>query len=271
MRTCLALITLILLGTSCGTDTSPEAGSEPLPAVASVQQRDSLREAYLTYYAQMPDTFPQRCRPEAGRLNPADEAPRDTAFFVFREYMREVVAERDIFKLLPLIDQDIKIGFGAENGLADFIRMWDLTEPEKVTQSRIWTTLEDILGLGGAFSNGGNGRYFEAPYLGPCWPDDVDPFEYGAITGAGVRLRSAPSLQSQIVKVMSYDIVAYLETTSVEMALNGRNRPWIKVKTLDGLEGYVYGQFYRSSTDFRAAFSPDGAGNWRMVTLLAGD
>jgi hypothetical protein len=269
MRNGFVWLLLALAWTGCGLISSDPQETGGNGDATYTPPPDSLQQVYQDYYAQLPDTFPLQCRPEAGKVNPADEAPRDTAFFIFREYLREVVAERDIFKLLPLIDEDIKIGFGAEAGLADFIRMWDLTDPAKVPQSRLWTTLAEVLDLGGAFT--GQGDYFEAPYLGACWPAEADPYTFGAITGAGVRLRSAPSLQSQIRQTLSYDLVEYLETTEVETAINGRKYPWIKVKTAKEQEGYVYGQFFRLPIDFRAGFSRDADGKWRMVTLLAGD
>lgn len=270
LRILLLLIATLLLG--CVTeapDTEQVKGTETRGAAATTDQRDSLREAYLSYYAKLSDTLPRHCRPEAGTVNPADEAPTDTAFFVFREHLREVVAKRDIFGLLPLVDENIKVGFGAEGGLPDFIRAWELTEPDKVPQSPLWLTLSDLLALGGGFSD--DGGYFEAPYISHCWPHDAEPYEMGVIAGAGVRLRSAPSLQSDIVKVLSHKLVTHLEQTTVETAIDGRTFPWIKVRTPDGLEGYVYGRFYRSPLDYRAIFKRNDAGEWRLVTLVAGD
>ena len=149
--------------------------------------------------------------------------------------------------------------------------MWELDSPDKIPQSNLWSTLETLLPLGGQFNDYGKGAYFEAPYLGPCWPATAEPYEFGAVIGAGVRLRSGPGLSTQILKTLSYDLVEYLETTPTEETISGETHPWIKVRLADGMEGFLYGKFYRSPLDYRAGFQKNDAGQWQMVLLVAGD
>ncbi len=265
------LLAVLLLANACqsdnSTDTTTAENTSPAPTAVI---NDSITQVYQEFFEQLENTFPLSCTPERGKVNPADAALKDTLFFVFREQLKSVIADKDIFGLLPHISEQIKTGFGADGGLQSFIQMWELDSPDKIAQSKLWSTLETVLNLGGQFHGGGQNRYFEAPYLGPCWPHDAEPYEYGAVMGAGVRLRSAPSLNTQILKTLSYDLVKYIETTPIEETIGGESHPWIKVQLVDGTEGFLYGKFYRSPLDFRVGFQ-ESVGQWKIVLLLAGD
>ncbi|MEL6969944.1 MAG: SH3 domain-containing protein [Bacteroidota bacterium] len=264
---------LVLAGLSaCQADQTKSESQANETSTSSVPTiTDSITHLYQTYLGLLEDRLPPQCVAERGKVNAADAAPQDTLFFVFRENLKKVIRDKDIFGLLPHVHQNIKTGFGAENGLQSFIQMWELDSPEKIPQSRLWPTLESVLVLGGTFHGSGNEAYFEAPYLGPCWPDDAEPYEYGAVTGAGVRFRSGPSLNTQILKNLSYDLVKYIETTPIEENIGGESHPWVKVQLVDGTEGFLYGKFYRSPLDFRAGFQKGVDGQWKLVSLLAGD
>lgn len=266
---------LILLGLAyaCSSDSNSEtttAETETSSAEA-MTVTDSIAQLYHRYFQALADTYPPKCNPERGKVNPADAAPQDTFFFIFREQLREIVANKDIFALLPHVDDQIKTGFGADGGLQSFIRMWELDSPEKIPQSKLWSTLATVLSLGGQFHDYDKSAYFEAPYLGPCWPAEAEPYEYGAVMGAGVRLRGGPNLNTKILKNLSYDLVKYIETTPIELTISGETHPWIKVQLGDGTEGFLYGKFYRSPLDFRAGFQKNAQGQWKMAMLLAGD
>lgn len=266
------LLAILLLANACqsgGTENAETDQSETPVNTAVVT--DSITQVYQKYHGQLENVYPISCRPERGKVNPADAALQDTLFFVFREQLKSVVADKDIFSLLPHVGEQIKTGFGAENGLQSFIQMWELDSPEKIPQSKLWSTLETVLNLGGQFHTYGQSKSFEAPYLGPCWPADAEPYEYGAVMGAGVRLRSAPSLNTQILKTLSYDLVKYIETTPIEETIGGESHPWIKVQLVDGTEGFLYGKFYRSPLDFRVVFQQTSSGEWKISSLLAGD
>lgn len=230
-----------------------------------------LRATYQEYFEKLDPQFPLQCVAERNKVNPADSAPSDTAFFVFRERLREIVAQKDIFKLLEHVDENIKIDFGGQDGLQAFINIWGLDSPDKVATSGLWSTLEEILALGGVFNTYGNDRYFEAPYLDQCMPPNSDPYTHGAVIGAGVRLRSGPGLNTKIVSNLSYDLVEFIEETPLTEVIGGETHPWIKVKLMDGTEGFLYGKFYRSPIDFRAGFKLQKDGQWKMARLLAGD
>jgi hypothetical protein len=272
MRTLLLLIIPLLCLFSCQSEDASTATSESTSTTAASQVlNDSIIQSYQALLTARQEVYPLECNPEAGRVNPADGAPKDTLFFLFREQLKTIIANKDIFALLPYINENIKTSFGGEDGLQEFIQMWALDSPDKIPQSDLWSTLETLLALGGQFSDYGEGPYFEAPYLGPCWPDSTEPSAFGAVMGAGVRLRSGPGLSTKIIKTLSYDLVEYLETTPTEETISGETHPWIKVRLADGMEGFLYGKFYRSPLDFRAGFQKNQAGQWQMVLLVAGD
>ncbi|MEM1214805.1 MAG: SH3 domain-containing protein [Bacteroidota bacterium] len=268
MRILLLLPVLMGVLVSCGPATK-QPPSEEVALPTTVADRAKMAKLYASYLENLDPRFPTSCVREQGKVNPADEAPTDTAFFVFREQLREIVAQKDAFALIANTSKNVQIGHGEENGIDAFIRQWELDSEAKIPQSPLWLELKNILDLGGTF----NGRrdYFEAPYVGGCWSGSYDAFEYGTVTGSGVRLRSGTDLDTRVVKKLSYDVVKYLEETPIELTLGGQTHPWIKVALLDGTEGYLYGKFYSSPVGLRAGFTKDAAGNWQLNVLLSGD
>ncbi|PHN07215.1 hypothetical protein CRP01_08315 [Flavilitoribacter nigricans DSM 23189 = NBRC 102662] len=266
---------MLSLTYACGsgetTADDPETMDADPSATISVQDRDSLRDLYHELMAAMDDTLPLNLIREAGKLYPVDEAPKDTAFFIFRQQLIDAIDRRDVFALMDVIHPDIKVSFGGEGGVADFVSTWELETPDKAQNSRVWSILKRVLVNGGIFENGG--KTFIAPYIYAVWPDAHDAFEHVAITGSGVRLRSAPNLQSQTLTMVSYDVVKRLETTPKEETIGGETHPWEKVQLLgeEGKEGYIYGKYIASSIDYRAAFERQPDGKWLMNFLVAGD
>lgn len=256
-----------LLITACGQQESPE--EESTEDIKTVINMDSIRRVYTELIQLRLEALPSAQIAEKGKLNPVDEAPKDTLFFVFRENLRQLVKDKNVFGLLEAVDEQIKNGFGDNNGFAEFVTMWDLDKPEKAAESKIWAILEGILSLGGTFQEAG--QQFGANYIASSWPAAYEPFEYGAIAGSGVRFRSAPTLQSTTIASISYDIVKVLSYTDKTETIGGETYPWVKVTLLDGREGYVYGKFLRSPVGYRAGFQRNARGEWQMSYLLTGD
>ncbi len=271
MRHPFLLCLIVATFCSCGQSTDATDASEISPEVPSIASlpADSLNELYQKYASAREDFLPTQRRPEVGKLNPVDEAPLDTAFFIFREQLLEAVRNKDVFHLLEITDEHIKCSFGAENGIPDFVKMWQLDSPESTKQSEIWSTLENILIQGGTFSN--KRKTFIAPYIFSIFPDKYDAFEYGAVAGRGVRLRDRPSLQSTVIKTISYDIVKIIKEASMPETIGDQTFPWLEVELLDGTKGFIFGQFVGRPIEWRAIFSINDKGQWRMVTLVAGD
>ncbi len=265
------IITTMLIGlliVACGQQDSKgeEIGSEEVTAAINM---DSIRRVYNELMKLRLDPLPLKQVPEKGKLNPVDEAPKDTLFFVFRENLRQILQEKNVFGLLEAVDEQIKNGFGDNNGFAEFVSLWGLDKPDEAGNSEVWQVLGDVLELGGSFSD--QGRFFTANYVSSDWPSDYEPFEYGAIIGSGVRFRSAPTLQSQTIASISYNIVKVIEYSDKKETVGGESHPWIKVKLLDEREGFVYGKFLGSPVAYRAGFEQKPNGQWQMSFLLSGD
>ncbi len=266
------LFLLFLIGfftLSCGGNGQEVDATENGEKVAKSQQlsRDTLRQLYQQLMAARTDSMPTYQHKEEGKLYPVDEAPLDTGFFVFRERLLNALDRHDVFYLLDVTSKDIKAGFGAENGLADFVSMWQLDSKQPDTL-QIWGLLSRVLSEGGTFSDGR--QAFQAPYYHSTWPSQYDPYEYATVSGAGVRFREAANLNSRILKTISHDIVKYLEE-GPRQEIGGETHPWIKVEMLDGNQGYVYGKFIGRPIGFRAGFERRKEDTWQMVFFLAGD
>lgn len=263
-----ALLTSVLL-VNCKRSAEPQESAQ-IVAPAQIVERSpaALRQTYSQRMALRKTPLPLKQEKSAGRLLPVDEAPLDTAFFVFREDLLDIVAKKDAHRLLAYIDPHIKCGFGAENGLPDFVRQWNLDAPEKVAGSPLWQHLEDVLQHGGVF---GPGRQnFQAPYYAATFPDTEDALESAAINAREVRMREGPGLTGKVIQNISFEIVTVLERSELEDTIEGRTYPWFKIKTRSGKEGWVFGRFIGLPAGYRAVFEPLGS-KWRMTLFLAGD
>lgn len=267
------LLLLCFLLLSCGgeQENTNEKTDDAVQQTAQISQSDSdsLRTVFLELHEKRKDWFPSKFVFEAGKLNPVDEALRDTTFFIFREELLEAVRQKDAFKLLEITDGNIKYSFGEDGGLPGFVQLWELDSPEGIERSPIWETLEDVLMKGGSFSEGG--KTFSAPYYYGLFPEEYDAFTYGLIVGKGVRMRSAPNLRAPVVKSLSYDIVEIMGKTASFETIGGEEHPWVQLKLLDGREGYVWGKYIGSPIGFRAGFSRQKNGSWLMHFFVAGD
>lgn len=263
MKNLFYLCVLLLLTLACGPN-NPEEDQRFGTMVLSAEDTDSLYQHYLT---QKPNDYPVNAILERGKLYPEDAAPLDTSFLIYRGRLLDAVNNKDLISLLGLMDGDIQCSFGGCQGKTDFAAEWELLSPEKMASSTLWKTLEGVLMGGGAFENE---AFFSAPYYYARWPEDYDPFEYGLITGEMVRLRAKPQLGSDMVAYLTQDVVKVLDTNGPQETINGEAHPWIKIESLDGKTGYLWGKFFASSMDYRAGFERQN-GDWKMVFFLAGD
>ena len=197
----------------------------------------------------------------SARLQPVDEASKDPSFLAFRKRLVRAVRKHDLKFVISILDPEIKNSFGGEGGIDEFKSVW---RPDKA-DSKLWGNLLRILSMGGSFSTRNPDWDFSVPYVFSRWPDDYDPFEYAAITGADVNLRREAGMSAPILKQLNYDIVKLEEDNPGDA-----NRPWTRVRTLDGIVGYVSSRFVYSPIDYRAGFSRHD-GKWRMQFFLAGD
>ena len=268
----LAVGLLLILSFGCNNSASsdnsnPESSSDALTQPDMINQ-DSLKEVYAKRMSSRTDAFPSTQVREKGKLYPVDEAPKDTSFFLFREDLIDAVQNKDIFFITKALDPNIKASFGDPEGMPTFVRIWGLETPEKTKDSQLWEVLDKVLKGGGSFRD--NKRTFIAPYLYATFPGEYDGFEYGAITGRGVRMREGPGLNTRTLKTLSYDIIKINGYSPEVDTIGGEAHTWYTIETLDGTKGHVFGQFVDRPIGFRAGFERKG-GEWKMVFLVAGD
>ena len=202
--------------------------------------------------------FAAMAAPKSPTLEPVDEGPRNPSFAAFRDSLRAALARHDASAVLAVVDSNIKIGFGGDDGIAAFERQW---HPRSM-DSPLWRELGATLALGGTFDGSGS---FVAPYVYSRWPEAIDAFGYVAISGTGVRVRARPSLDGPIIARLSYAIVPVAAGK-----LRSEDAEWTRVQYAPGRSGYVASRYARSPVGYRAFFTR-GAAGWRMVMFLAGD
>src|SRR5688572_24197903 len=207
--------------------------------------------AALLLFSQVLGTPAQHLR----TLLPVDEAAKNPDFLAFRMRLQDIVARKDTAALMEVVHPHIKIGFGGDDGAAAFLEEWKPREPG----STLWKELGEVLRLGGTFDGPTN---FTTPYTFSRWPDGIDAFDFAAVTGSNVRIRTAPSLNAPVVTTVSY---AILEVVYEQKPVEG----WTAVK-LDGKTAYLGARYIRSPVDYRARFEYI-EGRWRLLMFLAGD
>lgn len=198
-------------------------------------------------------------------VKPVDEAEKNPSFLAFRKKLIDAVKKRDVKFILGIVDKNIKIGFGGDDGIENFKKNWKIYS----RNSELWKELGTVLNNGGVFDKE-NSNTFYAPYLFSVFPEDIDAFEYQAIFGNNVNLRAKPDITSPIVASLSYNIVKTDWEKSVKSKTNQNEALWLKIETLGGKKGYVKPEFVRSSIDYRAGFEKI-RGKWTLTFFLAGD
>lgn len=196
-------------------------------------------------------------------VKPFDEAKKDASFLAFRSKLVEAAKKRNVKYVLSIVDPNIKNGFGGEDGIANFKKLWKINSPK----SEFWNEFLTVITNGGNFDEA-NKKLFVAPYSFNSFPDDVDSFSNSLIFGNNVNLRSKPDTNSTVVAGLSYNIVEILDSVKDKNDIN--KIAWVEVKTLGGKRGFVSADFVRSPIDYRAGFEKI-RGVWKMTFFLAGD
>ncbi|MFI0400322.1 MAG: SH3 domain-containing protein [Thiolinea sp.] len=191
----------------------------------------------------------------ATMLQPVDNASKDPSFLAFRSQLLKTIERKDAKAFLAVVNKNIHVSFGMENGIEDFKKMWGLNKP---ATSQLWAELSKVLKMGGSFSNK---TTFVAPYVFSEWPEDKDAFENWVVIAKDVNIRAKPSTNAAVLKKVSYEILP------VEFS---ENEQWVTVKLDNGKQGYIASQYIRSSVDYRAFFEKIN-GRWQMTVFIAGD
>ncbi len=194
---------------------------------------------------------------------PVDEGKRDASFLSFRQKLSEAVKKRNRKFLLGILDRNIKNSFGGDGGIKEFKEKWKIDSPK----SEFWNEMLSVITNGGVFFSEDT---FIAPYSFKRFPKDLDAFEYQAIFGRNVNLRSKPESSSKLISQLSYNIVKVDYEKSVKDKTDEEKYLWLKVETLGGKKGFVNAKYARSPIDYRAIFDKNN-GRWKMTAFVAGD
>lgn len=201
---------------------------------------------------------------EGKKLLPVDEAAKDPSWLNFRRALLDALAKRDRKFLLSVVDRNIRNPLEAPRGIAAFRKQWDLDADD----SPLWRALPAALHLGSAWLKPEEGpRQLCAPYVAVKWPEDVDPFDYGAITAREALAKSEPSSESKTLATLSYDVLRVIDWEVADRAPDGKQK-WVQVKLRDK-DAYVPEEQIRSPIEHRACFVRT-EGGWRMVALVVG-
>ena len=200
-----------------------------------------------------------------------DQASSDLSFVAFRNRLSGIIKRRDKAGLLAALDPKITVSFGGDVGKRDFVKYWELDSK----RTRVWEELGRVVSNGGYMTVTGPISTFTAPYSfdgfpGSC-PIELDNFVHQIVFGKDVALRREPSLESEVITRLSYNVVTIVGDKTVTIETGEHTvAEWYYVKTLGGLEGYMSVKFVRSPLDYRAIFQKRN-NRWSMVSFVAGD
>jgi len=204
---------------------SETAADNELSLKDSIEEQPPIAKPSKSGHQKLPN-WPLKPKNVKGKRLPFDEGPKDKSFVSFREKLYEAILEKDIIFLQSILHDDIKFSFGSENGKEDFLKTWNLSEvPE---YSNFWAEMEDLLHLGGAFSDKNNASFY-APYL--FMLEDIDdPFTQSVVVGEKVRLRDKASSSGKIITTLNWNLVEFVhQEEQVEETISGEKHFWQKV------------------------------------------
>jgi hypothetical protein len=183
-------------------------------------------------------------------LPPRDECSGDAGFIAFRAKLFDAVTRKDANALLALTDDNVRLGFGGNDGKAAFRE--NLKKPEP------WAELAKLPRLGCA----ADGSRYAIPHLF-LRIGDRDAFDTFLAAGTGIALRAAPRVSGRRIARLDWELLTLVPAT-------GNSGAWLRLRTDGGRTGYVRRDLLRSPVDYRALFEKSG-GQWRMTAFLAGD
>lgn len=202
--------------------------------------------------------------PEQRKLAPVDEAAKDPSWVSFRNRLLAALEKRDRRFLLGIVDRNIRNALDVPRGIAQFRKYWDV----EADDSPLWRELPAALFLGSAWLRPEKGpRQLCSPYVAVRWPDDIDPFDHGAITVKDALAKAAPTSESATLGTLAYDIVPVTDWEVADEAKDSKQK-WVKIR-LKGADAYVPEEQIRSPIEHRACFVKTDQG-WRLTAFVIG-
>jgi hypothetical protein len=201
---------------------------------------------------------------EPKKLAPTDEAAKDPSWVNFRKRLLTALEKHERKFVLSVLDRNIRNSLDAPRGIAAFRKQWDF----EADDSPLWRELPAALFLGSAWLKPEKGpRQLCSPYVAVKWPDDIDPFDHGAITVKEALVKAAPSSDSETLATLAYDIVPVSDWEIADQAPEGKQK-WVKIR-LKSKDAYVPEEQIRSPIEHRACFLKTENG-WRMIAFVVG-
>lgn len=199
---------------------------------------------------------------------PVDEGEKDVSFLSFRTKLIQAAKNKDSKYILSIVDPNIRNTFGDDDGIRYFKKVWKIDHPK----SEFWEEFLAVITRGGTFHQEADtkSKQFCAPYTFTSFPEDLDAFDYSAIFGKNINLRTKPKPDAPIIANLSHNIVKIDYQNSVENKNKENNYSWLNVETLGGKKGFVKAEYVRSPIDYRACFQKKN-GRWKMTVFVAGD
>jgi hypothetical protein len=190
------------------------------------------------------------------KIYPIDETKNDSNLFLFVEDLKQILIEKDTFKLFKLLDERVVTSFGgAMYGKKDFVKNWDL---DKSDSSEIWSTMTETIELGGVFGIGGvfletkNDTIFRFPYVTssrlfePLYEQnpeyDFDPHFTLICLNKNVPLYKSSENNSEILTSLSYDVLSMDYDKTYQYMINNKLETfdWIYVSSIDNsISGWI--------------------------------
>ena len=196
-----------------------------------------------------------------------DQVKPGSSFYEFRQRLRQAVTDRDAAFLRQIAAPDISLTFGRPISIESL----DIANPNAV----VWRHLERIVNTGCAPTKAINSgaESWACPHVAESALGN--PFSDVYIVGTEVNVRSQPDLNSEVVAVLSNEVVQHDPQGGERLS----PQDWKKVETWDGWRPVVTPEGIRGFVSSRYAYLPAGyrarfeqrQGQWTMVSFIAGD
>lgn len=195
------------------------------------------------------------------RAVPIDQGSRDPSFAAMRARLLAAVKARDAKAVIANSDPRIQLGFGGQNGIANFQRALR-AEPT------LWAELQWVLENGGRFEKDGS---FSAPYTFTVDVGQLDSFEAAVVVGTGVVARAQPRADAPAVATIDRQVVKVVDWgKGNRVAPFYKRTDWLPIELPGKGKAFVEAKHLRASVDYRAGFVKK-RGTWKMTFFLAGD
>jgi Bacterial SH3 domain len=201
----------------------------------------------------------------AEKLLPVDEAATDPTFARFRDELRSIAQNRDIDRLIPLLGTEV-VTFDGRRSRDEFV-VW-LRRGTAPDREAFWTDLAEALQFGFAKMRDVRAA-FCAPYPAEMMDQDFNRPQ-GAIMGANVNVRAKPTISSEVIERLSYDIVDLRSEQEPAAEIDKGQHTWLDIQTPSGKVGWVLSKYVWRFGMPRACVRKDG-GQWRLWSVAETD